>query len=468
MWRIKESNRMDLNKRLTFKSFLLLIPFLYFVEIILGGNGSLISIAGISIRKILFALTLISLSLYCILYIKRIQLTKLDIIILIFLGLNAIWVIIVPSLYGYGIAAAIADIDVLAILVLYFPLVLIIRNGDIDWNLLERIFIHLVLIIAMWHIIMYVFESLMPGIYKSYYESFLPTITFGLFQKGTVIYGYKMVRIIKTCTVYLIPAFFIIYTKRDKKPKHYIYLAIFILAFLTTMTRSILISVIVGCVLYLIPLNKKMLAKKAILVRAVSFSFVAIIFVVLNFGVIRPLSFAYHINTTVVDKNTETNITEEQVPVDSFSRISSSFDEDDIGNNLRDKQTDALLYKWRQRPFMGFGYGSYTEECIRSKAYPFLYEATFPALLMKVGIGGILVYLGLIISMVAFAYKNKYSVGDTNGFLGWLIACIAFALAVQTNPLLFTYQGITVILFFLLSIEDKDIKWEIRRDKCNG
>ena len=93
------------------------------------------------------------------------------------------------------------------------------------------------------------------------------------------------------------------------------------------------------------------------------------------------------------------------------------------------------------------------EDNIRNEKYLYMYEATIPAMLMKLGIVGILSWILLIIVMIYYAYKNKYKKKRFNEFSTWLIAGIVFALSVQTNPFLFTFCGVSIIAFLCLDVE---------------
>ena len=278
-------------KNNVFKKVFIAIPLLFLIELILGGSGNIISIHGIAIRKILFFLAFISLCLYLLIFARNIKIKKIDWFIAIFLVLNIIWMTIVPLLKNSSISMAIDDADTLFVLILYFPTVFLIRQGVFSIGKIKDIFISLTIILAIWHIVMYVLGSFFPGIYLDYFNYFLPTITFGLFKAVTPGFTYVYVRVITTTSIYLIVAFF--YVLGEKKGiRQYIYLFILTFAIMTTMTRSLFISAIVGLLIFLIPTYKAFVKKEWLKKLRLVVS-VLIIAILINTFIFAPLSDVY-------------------------------------------------------------------------------------------------------------------------------------------------------------------------------
>ena len=120
-----------------------------------------------------------------------------------------------------------------------------------------------------------------------------------------------------------------------------------------------------------------------------------------------------------------------------------------ISNNIKIKQSQLLLRKWLKRPILGYGYGSYLENFIRSEEAPFSYEVVFFSLLMKTGIVGIICWIFLIFSLIYIKYR--YGKEDIYDFSSWLFLSVSFGILVQTNPLLFNSVGIAFLLFISMS-----------------
>ena len=77
-----------------------------------------------------------------------------------------------------------------------------------------------------------------------------------------------------------------------------------------------------------------------------------------------------------------------------------------------------------------------------------MYENLLPAMLMKLGLVGMLGWGLFVLALVIFAVKamGKKPVR----FWCWLGTALAYAMAVQTNPFLFTFAGISLMLYLLL------------------
>ncbi|MDD5016805.1 MAG: O-antigen ligase family protein [Eubacteriales bacterium] len=445
------------------KKILSAILFLFLVELILGGSGNVIIIGGLFIRKILFALSFIGLCLYVVFFARKITIHKLDWFVFGFLIVNIIWMTLIPYIQGTSVITAIDDGDTLFVLALYFPAVFLIRQGKLDWAKIIKQFLFITVMLAVWHIVMYVLESLDPGSYLAYYKSFLTAVTFGFFGGASPILGFGFVRIITTTSIYLVVAFFYLLGRKDKKVWHYISLFLLIAAIMCTLTRSLLISTMTGLIIFIIPVHKTMMGKKW-LGKLILAAGICMVFVLINYLFIAPLSEQYVQNINEKYQSGEELNPSEMAVVkglsdeqdDVFDRIESSTSETEFGNTLRSEQTVALLEKWKESPVIGFGYGSYAEDCVRSSLFPYMYESTVPMLLMKLGIAGLVLWVVLIAAMVYTAFKNKYKNKKPGEFMVWLISCIVFALSIQTNPFLFTFCGMSLIVFFCLDAEQQN------------
>jgi len=451
------------NKKTILQKILLLISFIFIVELVLGESGNFIVIAGIAIRKVLFGLCLLSLSLYVLLFARNIQIKRFDFFVLAFIVWNVIWMTLIPFIKGGSISGAIDDADTVFVMALYFPVVFLVRQGVIHWERINTAFIFLAVLLAIWHIIMYALESLFPGMYINYYKYFLPAVTFGLFGGASPVEGLGLVRIITTTSIYMIVAFILLLGKKNKKAKDEVFLIFLLIGIITTFTRSILISALLGIVLFLIPIHKSMIRvdKTRRLVTVLSCVLVVLL---ANVLFVLPLSKLYVKNVLEKYRTHSEELSEGEKALaeglvsnggDVIDRLASSASESDIGNKLRAEQTKALINKWKSSPIVGFGYGSYAEDCIRSEEIPYMYESTASAMLMKLGIVGIAAWGMLIVAMIYYAFKNKYMKKQYSAFRLWLIGCIAFALSVQTNPFLFTFCGLSIILFFCVDLDTK-------------
>jgi hypothetical protein len=185
-----------------------------------------------------------------------------------------------------------------------------------------------------------------------------------------------------------------------------------------------------------------------------------LLIVALNFAVFNNTIFERTFNTV----RSEQSVEKMQETIDKLEAVGEDTSElqnklkDALGtqqaNSLRSEQTDALFKKWSQSKWLGYGYGAYTEDCIRNKTYPYMYESTFPALMLKLGFVGLMVWLvficGATISViVTFKKENKEKL------FFWLAIAVSYAMAVQTNPFLFTFAGISMLLYLLIAVPSK-------------
>ena len=100
---------------------------------------------------------------------------------------------------------------------------------------------------------MYVGEVIHPGFYKSYYD-FIDFISFGTAVRTDVVYGFGIVRVIQTTSLFLLIGVFMSLRYLVKGNWwHIISLALVTFAICVTYTKSIWFGYFVGLLLYLVP-----------------------------------------------------------------------------------------------------------------------------------------------------------------------------------------------------------------------
>ena len=563
-------------------------PLFFLVDNILGFNGYQFTIMGKSIRMILFCITTALLFGYCvyIVYNQKISLLPcgsnektiyrmlkpLDYCVLLFILCNALWATVIPLAVRGEMTYSLKDFSTILVLVLYFPLTFLIRTNKLNFLRLDNIIYGLIICLAGWHVIMYVGDVLKPGFYGSYYD-FIDWISFGTAVRTPVVYGFGIVRIIQTTSLFLLPGFFMsLHKVLNGKYIHFLPLALFVFAICTTFTKSIWFGCLCGALLYLVlaPLVSR---NRIVFIRAIA-SIAAIIVLVCGLDMIvfegsvfqratntfttpdnvdqmrdeldnlwlelyiqkqqAPSTTTSVITTEDISKETdaamensssventlspseteetpeattnhssventlspsETEETpetttnhssaedtlspsetgkpseattsaapQETEPIDSViqgleQQIENKTNaiKDAVGtqaaNQTRAEQNRALVEKWSLSKWIGFGYGAYCENLIRNATAPFMYESTLPALLMKVGIVGGLVWIILIMgatitAFIVFWKKNRMDV------FWWLGLALSYAMAVQTNSFLFTFAGFSILLYLLISMQN--------------
>ncbi|MBP3304990.1 MAG: O-antigen ligase family protein [Oscillospiraceae bacterium] len=460
------------------KIVLWLFPVLFLIDDILGFNGYQFTICGKSIRIILAAISVIVLGAYSVyvLYEERNSLfpgkicgksllnllTPLDCFVCLFILGNFLWATLVPLAVRGEMTYALKDYSTVLVLVLYFPLSFLIRTDKLNLRTLEKIIYVLTLILAGWHCVMYVGETLHAGFYASYYD-FIDIISFGTAVRSDVVYGYGITRIIQVTSPFLLPGVFLAIRYLLKgKYLHILSLVLFTFAICATFTKSIWFGYLFGLAAYLIPIAIMGKDTRTRLRSVLLFVLALSVIVILNYTAFGNSVFQRAFNT-IRSEESIANLQEQLKDIEngnlSEEEINNKRNElkDALGtqeaNYKRAMQNKALLSKWKQNPLFGFGYGSYTEECIRNEKYPYMYESTFPALLMKIGLIGCVLWLAFIAVATGTAcslfWKSKRS-----DVFWWLGTAISYALTVQTNPFLFTFSGFSILLFLLIACQE--------------
>ena len=73
-----------------------------------------------------------------------------------------------------------------------------------------------------------------------------------------------------------------------------------------------------------------------------------------------------------------------------------------VSDNIRLEQLPVLMAQFETRPWFGHGLGFYVAHSVSDKYNPFSYELQWVAILMQVGLGGLMVFLTLLWSLVRY------------------------------------------------------------------
>ena len=473
------------------KKLLWLFPVLFLIDDILGINGYQFTIFGFGIRIILFALSVGVLCLYClgIMIRQRYTLWKkiperprlldllkpIDGFVAGFLILNFLWATVIPLLVRGDRIFGLKDFSTVLVLVLYFPCAFLMRTGHMQFSGLRKWLMPLLLLLALWHTVMYVGEVFAPGFYEGYYD-FIDIISFGTAVRTEVIFGFGITRIIQVTSLFLIPALFLILEQFGKKRWYWGIpaLALVLFSILITYTKSIWYGALAGLAVamagILIFLKDGKLRKQIL-----GFGLAVVLFFCLfNFGFLHNTVISRSLNSSrpsslsSIDEqiaslqsqldSMQHDPTDPSMDNEAWEKLQNQLEsltsqrQDAAGtaeaNSLRAKQNEVLLKKWSESKWLGFGYGAYAEDCIRNENFPFMYESLIPALLMKLGVVGMLVWGIFVLALVVFAVKALWK--KPLRFWCWIGTALCYAMAVQTNPFLFTFAGFSLMLYLLL------------------
>lgn len=474
------------------RSLIWLFPCLFLIDDVLGFNGYQFTIAGRSIRIILFCISVAVLCVYSlyICYREKIALLPgvkgrvwllstlkpIDWLVMLFIVGNAVWATVIPLAVRGEMQYSLKDFSTVLVMVLYFPVMFLIRTGRLKLATLEKLLYALGILLALWHCVMYVGETVSPGFYAGYYD-FIDVISFGTAVRTEVIFGFGITRVIQVTSLFLLVGIFqaIRYCLRGRYV-HLIPLVLFTAAICITYTKSIWFGYALGLVVYLVPTCwERKLRKRSLLVLLAALITIA----ALNYTVFDNTILTRVLNTTRAQQDTvqiqeelnqmleESKNTEEDVAGSAAERPPVTQEDIEkkqnelldakgtqMSNAIRAQQNAALLSKWKQSKWVGFGYGSYAPDCIRNEEHPFMYESTLPALIMKLGVLGCMIWVvfivGATVCACTFFWKRQRS-----DVFWWLGLAISYALAVQTNPFLFTFTGYSILLYLMLAMQEK-------------
>ncbi|WP_219833927.1 O-antigen ligase [Paenibacillus sp. R14(2021)] len=462
------------NRAIPFQSIISALFFfissLFLFDVILGFNGRLLLIGDIPIRMVLygaFFVILVVMIFYAVATKKSsaagmLKLVKpIDIAVAAFLALNAIWVFIVPSLSGYGITMAIKQTIAFSVLLLYFPLILLIRLGYISWVKSHRLIKWNLLGLAALHIFLYIGEEI-SGNWKfalNFFDLF-DTISMGHSVPPAVIYTEMnpkhFVRIIYPNSIFLLAMFyyFIIHKLNWKMA---VFFLIGFTALLTTLTKSLWLGFAIGMVfilLFCLVNRRRFLSYWRPILACLTL--VILTTLVLNSVLFHNYIFA-RVNSffSVQEGSQRSFVNKKGIDVSQQNRGIRIADELDVtkrANLTRVTQTTKLLAKWKKSPWFGFGYGSYADHYLRSGTQtPYLYEMLLPSLLMNVGVLGLLVWAGFFLFVLYVLYRS-YS-NNRRNTVAIVYLLISLFVAAQFNPFLFGTSSMSIMLFCFIQMQ---------------
>lgn len=459
----------------------LLFPILFLFELILGYSGKMVTVCSVPIRTILFALSFFSLyfCLFCYLRKNKIKFLALndkksflgsfnlvDDAMLLLLFSVAIFSTVIPAVVGTDLKMAAREVlSPFLVMTLFFPISYFIKSKIIDLKKIEQIVYYLVFFLACIHIFLYVGQIFNSRFIENYFL-FLKSLFFNTSILPPIMLGHLGApRVFFPNSVWLVVGIYIFLKNLNKiKLKDYAIFFVDVAAVLTTMTKSMWLGLEVGFIVfsacYLLTQLQHKNSKNALKIISLFLGTFLFIFT-LNLTVFDN-AINEHFSSTFA--NSEYDFSE-YLRKDSKSclteNVKDSYKRDREGsivsNDIKIRQMRALLRRWRKSPLVGFGYGSYIKTLVRSHDFPFSYEMTAFALLMKTGVLGMIFWIFLIIALIFVKFNN--SKRNLEDFFSWLFLAISFGILVQTNPLLFNSVGMALLLFISFeTIDDSDKK----------
>lgn len=442
------------------KGIFLVLPILFTFEMIFGYTGTMLMIGRLAIRHILFLGSFISL--YGMLFYYLIKnkynifksLSMIDWSLALVILSTLFSMTFAPKLTGGNMDLAFDEmLDSVATLSLFFPIAFFIKVKEINFNRYKKILSFMVFGLSLLHVILYIGQVYNNNFIASYFDLYTK-LCFGTSITPRIILGHGgYTRVIFTTSILILLGIYVSLSNIDKMKKYdYVSICIGVTAILTTMTKSIWLGLVCGYAVFALGyviLQIRNKNKKNILKIVLLTSGIILLVTILNYLVFSNMVFI-RFNNTFVNSYSTNRISSEESTSSYYKDENYMLDEKGaiISNDIKINQIGALIGKWKQHPILGNGYGSYAENNIRSKEAPFSYEMTAFSMLMKIGILGmstwILFLLSLIITLWRCTLKNRVA------FVSWLFIFISFGLAIQTNPLFFSFTGMSIMLFIAI------------------
>lgn len=443
---------------------------MFTIELTLGFNGRLLMVGRLPIRYLLFFLVFATsfAAIVELLIKKRVRLNpkhpdsifkmydSFDLVLAFFLLLNMIWVVIIPQSSGNSIITAAKEVASLSMLSFYFPAVALIRTGYIRWDRAYQLVKVCVITISIIHIVLYFGEKMAgDATFQLRFFGLIEKLTFGHSQRPIVMMPKNYVRVIYPAAIYFVVFFYFI-LKSELTSKDMFMFIVAILATFTPLTKSLWFGIGGAMLLYLVWcfIEKRRNApiyrshRLTILVITALISTITFNYLLFdNYIFIRTVN-TFAIPEEAPNYDDETMILDETGAIDRFK---DELEGTKRSNYTRVHQIKVLLAKWRERPLMGHGYGSYVKEYHGDEAAPYSYEMFLPALMMKIGIVGILVWFSFFAYVVSFFLK-KYQSNRKYCYTA-LFIIFALLLSTQFNPYLLNACGMGCLLFALLDLK---------------
>jgi hypothetical protein len=441
----------------------IVISALFIAELILGYNGRLLLVAGIPVRMVMYGLfgCVVVLMILEAVFNRKASLSRkgdhslwrmfepFDYALAGFLALNAVWIFAVPSITGYGIGMALEQTKSTVLLLLYFPLLVLIKIGQVRLEASDKIIKLCLFVLAILHLVLYIGERILDdATFAIRFFETIESLTFGHSDRPEVRYPMNYYRIIYPTSLYLLMIFY--YTYKDKLTVGNLsFFLAGLAALLVTLTKSLWLGLAVGAVFLAVyhathkigRFNVRKIVVIAVLTITCCFIMNATI---LDQYLSIRIKHAFALNSSgeiqAGDIRIERGVNEELRELDELEGTRRA-------NDTRIEQTKVLLKKWRQSPWIGFGYGSYAEEMIRGpKGQPFLYEMLLPSLLVQIGLIGVLIWAAF------FGYVFWYAGKKAKASAGVLFLVVAIITASQFNPFILGSPAMSMFLYALLVI----------------
>jgi hypothetical protein len=394
------------------------------VDLAFFGAGLLLPVIGFSLRRLLFMVIVLVATLRRL--ISRRPFTRAEVaLVLLIMVLVALWTVVLPASYGYSIGVAFNDVSPWLGLVLLAIWPWDAWPAEVQWHRFHRFIVKLAVILAIAHIVfllLLVTDVTSPVLLMAA-TSLLPTslgedavfLNISALPSG-------LFRIYWSSSIFLMGGLYFLIAYRPARLTRSWVLALILIgmALFITYIRSFLAAAILFLVL-------------PWLLRFVSSSGAA---VSPRLKVLAMWTIGVALVCVAIDPSVLGAL--------QLSREASDVERVD--------QANALLGQFATHPILGTGFGSYVSQHVRVSELPSAYELVFHALLMKVGILGMLLLVAILGVALDIAGISAHARANPRMFATWAAFTTGFWFAGATNPVVTNFIGIAIILLVLVDV----------------
>ena len=432
------------NKKDTVRNIFNIVTALIFIEFVLGGLGH---IFGLPIRKGLFAVGII-FSIYMI-FREKIRVEKKFLIPMIVVCIYIAYGSVIGLINGNSFGDIFSDVNSFLGILYILLLIAYIKGRSENINKLLNIFVDCATIVAVITIVLFVVSRIyLPNNLEIIvaYNNLNSKLQYGLISGLVLSNNYARVYLYNGIFMQLAVAImFIKLFNKEKNIFGIVKLAILLIGIYVSNTRGFWLGTVgvlaLSFAYYLWRVRKYRLTIKNVLIAIIPLILVAVI-----------------IPKTIVAVSPEQNLPDSAGSIKD--RIESIGDfENDESNKVRAIQLRFLVDKIKEKPVLGWGFGShiyeypqYMEENGLQSVNSSSFELYYVELVFKTGVIGVLIFFGYLIynfiKLMLILFKKGLRERDEQMLVGWTIGTMSILASSITNPYI---AGLSV--FFVLVME---------------
>ena len=431
-------------KKDTIRSIFNIVTALIFIEFVLGGLGHIL---GLPIRKGLFAVGIL-FSVYMI-FREKIKIEKKFLIPIIVVCIYIAYGSIIGLINGNSFGDIFSDVNSFLGILYILLLIAYVKGRSENINKILNIFVNSAVIVAVMTIILFFVSRIyLPNNLEIIvtYNNLNTKLQYGLISGLVLSNNYARVYLYNGIFMQLAAAImFIKLFNKERNISGIVKLALLLIGIYVSNTRGFWLGtlgvVVLSFAYYLWRVRRDKLTIKNVLIAIIPLILVAII-----------------LPKTIVPVSPDQNLPESSGSIKD--RIESIGDfENDESNKVRAIQLRFLVDKIKEKPVLGWGFGShiyeypqYMEENGLQSVSSSSFELYYVELVFKTGVIGVLIFFGYLvynfIKLLLILFKKGLKQRDEQMLVGWTIGTMSILASSITNPYI---AGLSV--FFVLVME---------------